>query len=225
MGRPIEHLCGTPGKLHHVGVVQASFVDLTEAAGPRPLGDTVERTMLAEGAWVDIRPDWLAGSEALFARLESSVPWKAERRRMYDRVVDVPRLVAFYEEGATLPDPLLEAARRALQAQYSEVAGGPFCTTGLCLYRDGRDSVAWHGDTNGRGATDDTVVAILSLGARRRFLLRPRVGGTSLRFDIGDGDLLVMGGSCQRTWEHSVPKTARQLGPRISVQFRQRGVS
>ena len=85
--------------------------------------------------------------------------------------------------------------------------------------------MAWHGDTIGRGRTEDTLVAILSLGAARALLLRPRAGGASVRFRIGHGDLLVMGGSCQRTWEHAVPKTARPTGPRISVQFRPPGVA
>jgi len=92
------------------------------------------------------------------------------------------------------------------------------------MYLDGRDSVAWHGDTIGRGATQDTVVAIVSLGAPRALALRPRRGGPAIRYDLGHGDLLVMGGSCQRTWEHAVPKTTRATGPRISVQFRPRGV-
>jgi alkylated DNA repair dioxygenase AlkB len=70
----------------------------------------------------------------------------------------------------------------------------------------------------------EAVVAIVSLGGRRRFLLRPTGGGRSVRFDVGAGDLLVMGGSCQRTWEHAVLKTARPVGPRISVQFRPRAV-
>ena len=95
---------------------------------------------------------------------------------------------------------------------------------GLCLYRDGSDSVAWHGDTIGRSSTEDTMVAIVSLGATRTFALRPRGGGPSLRLPQAHGDLLVMGGSCQRTWEHSVPKTSACLGPRISIQFRPRDV-
>jgi alkylated DNA repair dioxygenase AlkB len=143
---------------------------------------------------------------------------------MYDRVVDVPRLLCFYGEGEDLPDPALDAARQALDRHYGGELGEPLCTAGLCLYRDGRDSVAWHGDRIGRGATEDTVVAILSLGAPRALLLRTRGGGPALRHEIGHGDLLVMGGSCQRTWEHAVPKTTRATGPRISVQFRPHGV-
>jgi alkylated DNA repair dioxygenase AlkB len=138
--------------------------------------------------------------------------------------VAVPRLLCFYGEGVPLPDPALAAAGRALNAHYGAELGEPFRTAGLCLYRDGRDSVAWHGDTIGRGSTEDTMVAILSLGTPRPLLLRPRAGGASLRFEVGHGDLLVMGGSCQRTWEHAVPKTSHAVGPRISVQFRPRGV-
>ena len=143
---------------------------------------------------------------------------------MYDKVVVVPRLLCFYAEDAPLPDPVLAAARQALNAHYGPELGEPFRTAGLCLYRDGRDSVAWHGDTIGRGRTQDTMVAIVSLGTPRALLLRPRSGGGSVRFEVGHGDLLVMGGSCQRTWEHAVPKTSQAVGPRISVQFRPRGV-
>ena len=144
---------------------------------------------------------------------------------MYDKVVAVPRLLCFYGEDEPLPDPVLTAARQDLNAHYGAELGEPFRTAGLCLYRDGRDSVAWHGDTIGRGSTEDTVVAIVSLGTPRPLLLRPRDGtGPALRHDVGHGDLLVMGGSCQRTWEHAVPKTAQAVGPRISVQFRPRGV-
>jgi alkylated DNA repair dioxygenase AlkB len=138
--------------------------------------------------------------------------------------VDVPRLLCFYGEGEQLPDPMLDEARQALDDHYAAELGEPFRTAGLCLYRDGRDSVAWHGDTTGRGSTQDTMVAIISLGAPRSLLLRPRGGGRALRHELGHGDLIVMGGSCQRTWEHAIPKTARAAGPRISVQFRPRDV-
>ena len=143
---------------------------------------------------------------------------------MYDRVVDVPRLLSFYGEDDPLPDPQLVSAREALNAHYRDELGEPFTTAGLCLYRDGRDSVAWHGDTIGRGKTEDTMVAIVSLGSARTFMLRPRGGGATIRHQLGHGDLIVMGGSCQRTWEHAIPKTSRPVGPRISVQFRPRGV-
>jgi alkylated DNA repair dioxygenase AlkB len=143
---------------------------------------------------------------------------------MYERMVDVPRLVCIYDEGEPLPHPILDDARAALSAHYRDELGEPFTTAGLCYYRDGRDSVAWHGDRIGRSRTQDTMVAILSLGEARRLMLRPRNGGSSIAFPLGHGDLIVMGGSCQRTWEHAVPKTARPVGPRISVQFRPHNV-
>jgi alkylated DNA repair dioxygenase AlkB len=178
---------------------------------------------LTRGAWVDVRRDWVTGADEVLARLVGDVPWRAERRQMYDRVVDVPRLVHTYGDGEPLPHPLLDAARAALTAHYLPELGEPFVTAGCCYYRDGRDSVAWHGDTIGRGRTQDTMVAIVSFGDPRQLRLRPRGGGESLSFEMGHGDLLVMGGSCQRTWEHAVPKVAH-AGPRISVQFRPRGV-
>jgi alkylated DNA repair dioxygenase AlkB len=205
--------------------LQCSLLDLTAEPGLGPLGDEVERVELTQGAWVDFRPGWLGGADELFDRLQQIVPWRAERRTMYDRVVDVPRLLCFYGEDEPLPDPVLTEARDALDAHYATELGETFVTAGLCLYRDGRDSVAFHGDTIGRGSTQDTMVAILSLGTPRALMLRPVGGGSdTLRYDVGHGDLLVMGGSCQRTWQHGIPKTARPTGPRISVQFRPRGV-
>jgi alkylated DNA repair dioxygenase AlkB len=204
--------------------LQGSLLDLSASPGPGPL-DGVARTDLAHGAWVDFLPGWMTGADELFARLLAIVPWRAERRWMYERVVDVPRLLCFYDEAEELPDPLLADARDGLNAHYAAELGERFVTAGLCLYRDGRDSVAWHGDTIGRGSREDTMVAIVSLGTPRPLLLRPAGGGGSaLRHDLGHGDLLVMGGSCQRTWQHAIPKSARPTGPRISVQFRPSGV-
>ena len=211
--------------------VQESLLDVGGEAGPGTVRPA--RLALIRGAWVDVQRGWLGGSAALFERLVREVPWRAERRRMYDRTVDVPRLLCFYGEDEPLPDPALEACRDALSAHYGAELGEPFVTAGLCFYRDGRDSVAWHGDRIGRGSTQDTMVAIVSLGTARPLQLRPAPGthrddgpgtGAPQRYSLGHGDLLVMGGSCQRTWEHAVPKSARPAGPRISVQFRPRGV-
>jgi alkylated DNA repair dioxygenase AlkB len=215
--------------------VQDSLLDAGDDSAPGALHP--ERVPLSRGAWIDVQRGWLAGSAALFARLAQAVPWRAERRRMYDRTVDVPRLLCFYGESEPLPDPALDACRAALSAHYAAELGEEFVTAGLCFYRDGRDSVAWHGDRTGRGATADTMVAIVSLGTARPLQLRPAPGRAdrgspaepdelsgSQRYSLGHGDLLVMGGSCQRTWEHGVPKSSRPTGPRISVQFRPRGV-
>jgi alkylated DNA repair dioxygenase AlkB len=200
-------------------------VEQSIGIGPAPLGPALQRTELTGGAWIDLGRGWLRGADELFERLLTTVPWRGERRRMYERVVDVPRLLAFYDEGEPLPDPALVEAKAALDHHYLGELGEPFRTAGLCLYRDGRDSVAWHGDRIGRGNTQDTMVAIVSVGDPRALLLRPRGGGgPTLRHELGHGDLIVMGGSCQRTWEHSVPKSTRATGPRISIQFRPHGV-
>jgi alkylated DNA repair dioxygenase AlkB len=203
---------------------QASLLDCAPEVEVGRLGGAVERRELTDGAWIDLRPRWITGADTLFERLHDTVPWHAERRPMYDRVVDVPRLLSFFDEGDPLPDPALVEAKQLLDEHYEAELGERFATAGLCLYRDGRDSVAWHGDRIGRGNTQDTMVALIVLGAPRALLLRPRSGGPAIRHDLGHGDLLVMGGSCQRTWEHAVPKTAKPVGPRISVQFRPRGV-
>ncbi|MEV8540629.1 alpha-ketoglutarate-dependent dioxygenase AlkB [Streptomyces sp. NPDC051572] len=206
---------------HHL---QGSLFDQTDQLRLGPL-DGTRRTALGLGAWIDVLPGWLAGADALFEELAAEVPWRAERRQMYDQVVAVPRLLSYYGADDTLPHPVLAEARDALSAYYARELGEPFSTSGLCYYRDGRDSVAWHGDRIGRGAREDTMVAILSVGAPRDLLLRPvHGGGESVRRPLGHGDLIVMGGSCQRTWEHCVPKTTRAAGPRISVQFRPHGV-
>ncbi|WP_327683468.1 alpha-ketoglutarate-dependent dioxygenase AlkB [Kitasatospora sp. NBC_00458] len=212
--------------MHGTLPLQPSLFDDTGPAGISlgPLAG-VRRTVLGAGAWVDLLPGWLRGADQLFERLAAEVPWRAERREMYERTVDVPRLLASYREEDEPPHPVLGEARAALGAHYAAELGEPFSTLGLCYYRDGRDSVAWHGDRIGRGAREDTMVAIVSTGEPRALLLRPRGGGGPVvRYPVGHGDLLVMGGSCQRTWEHAVPKTARPVGPRISVQFRPRGV-
>jgi alkylated DNA repair dioxygenase AlkB len=204
------------------GSLLDQFDDL-ESIGFRSLA-AIRRTTLTEGAWIDVLPGWLTGAAALFDWLMARVPWREERRAMYDRVVDVPRLLAYYPEGATLPHPVLDRARDALSRHYADELGESFRTAGLCCYRDGRDSVAWHGDTIGRGSTEDTMVAIVSVGAPRPLLLRPRGGGEVVRHALGHGDLIVMGGSCQCTWEHAVPKSNRPVAPRISIQFRPTGV-
>jgi alkylated DNA repair dioxygenase AlkB len=185
------------------------------------LFEHAERRPLGAGAWVELRSGWLTDADALFDQLKHAVAWRAERRQMYDRVLDVPRLVSFHNlVDDPAPHPRLNQIRRRLNDTYGGELGEQFITAGMCLYRDGNDSVAWHGDTIGRGSAEDTMVAIVSLGATRVFALRPRGGGRSLRLQHRHGDLLVMGGSCQRTWEHAIPKTAMPTGPRISIQFR-----
>ena len=203
---------------------QPSMWDLAEEATLGPLGAAV-RHELGRGAWVDHLPGWVSGSDEVLEVLLGDIGWREDRRQMYEREVAVPRLLRWYGGDERLPHQLLTDAREALNRHYAPELGEPFVSAGMCLYRDGRDSVAWHGDRIGRGRSSDTMVAIVSFGSPRPLLLRPVGGGASVRFPLGHGDLVVMGGSCQRTWEHCIPKTARPVGPRVSVQFRPRGVA
>ena len=212
--------------------VQESLLDLGDDAVPGALRP--ERVPLSRGAWLDVQRGWLSGSAALFSRLAADVPWRAERRRMYDRTVDVPRLLCFYGEDAALPDPALDACRDALNVHYAAELGEEFVTAGLCFYRDGRDSVAWHGDRIGRGATQDTMVAIVSLGEARPLLLRPGspprppAGPTSraARSATASGTATSSSWAAAASGPGSTPSPSRRgpAGPRISVQFRPRGV-
>jgi alkylated DNA repair dioxygenase AlkB len=177
-----------------------------------PSLSALTRHDLGSGAWYDALPGWVTGADALFGALVDGAPWAAHERPMYDRVVAEPRLTTRAWDDP--PDPL-PAMADALSAHYD----CDLTTVSANLYRDGRDSVAWHGDRVGRRRAH-TIVAIVSLGAARRFLLRPVGGGRSIRLAPGSGDLLVLGGTCQRTWQHSVPKCA-SAGPRISIMFRE----
>jgi alkylated DNA repair dioxygenase AlkB len=175
----------------------------------------LRRHELAGGAWVDLAPGWCPGADDLFARLLAETPWSGRDVRMYDRVVREPRLTHRWrlDDGPAPPAEL-----RAMAAALSERYGVEFTQVGANLYRDGADSVAWHGDRVAR-ELPEAVVALVSLGAPRPFRLRPTGGGASVGYLPGPGDLLVMGGSCQRTWQHAVPKM-RVAAPRMSVQFR-----
>ena len=177
---------------------------------------SLERIWLDENSWVDLAPGWVSGADQLFDELVANIPWGQRSRRMYDRYVLEPRLTASWKAGADgdLRPSVLDIARQALSRHYGMV----FDAVGLNLYRDGRDSVAWHRDRIPK-AIPDPVVALLSLGEPRRFRLRPHGGGRSWSCLLGGGDLLVTGGRTQRDWEHGVPKVAA-AGPRISVAFR-----
>jgi alkylated DNA repair dioxygenase AlkB len=175
------------------------------------------RRFLGAGAWVDVVPGWVQGADALFDEVLASAPWREPADRpMFDRIVAVPRLIA---TGWEAQPPVLGQAGSCLGRHY----GRRLPSVTANLYRDGRDSVAWHGDKV-RHTRQDTVIAILSLGSPRRFLLRPAGGGPSIAYSLHGGDLLVMGGTCQTGWQHCIPKCA-QAGPRISVMFREPGVS
>jgi alkylated DNA repair dioxygenase AlkB len=134
---------------------QASLLDVGQEFGLGDL-DSLKRTELSRGAWVEVLPGWVSGADALFEQLVDTVPWRAERRPMYDQVVDVPRLLSWYGKSDPLPDPAIAEAMRALDAHYRPQFDDELCTVGMCLYRDGRDSVAWHGDTSGRQVKETT---------------------------------------------------------------------
>jgi alkylated DNA repair dioxygenase AlkB len=193
---------------------QGSLFGMAEPAID-PAFSSVTREHLDETSWIDHLPRWMAGADVVFAALVERLPWRQRRVRMYDRMVDEPRLTCWWpltEDPAGLP--VLGEAAAALTARYER----PFDTVGCNLYRHGRDSVAWHRDRE-RHRCDLPVVAILSVGAPRPFLVRPFGGGRSRAYLLGQGDLLVMGGRCQHDWEHTVPKVAR-AEPRLSITFR-----
>jgi alkylated DNA repair dioxygenase AlkB len=175
-----------------------------------------QRIHLDAGSWVDYDPSWVTGSDALFAELLEGRDWGQRSRPMYDRRVKEPRLTSLWRatSGEPLEPPILERMRAALSARY----GVELDSVGFNLCRDGRDSVAWHGDRISK-EIPDPIVALVSVGEPRKFLLRPRDGGSSRAFQLGRGALLVTGGRTQREWEHSVPKVA-SAGPRISIAFR-----
>ena len=176
----------------------------------------LRRIDLDERSWIDVLPGWVRGADALFERILASRDWAQRTRRMYDGRVLEPRLTAPWTLGSAGPlEPaVLEEMRLCLSRRY-RVA---FDSVGFNFYRDGRDSVAWHSDKI-RKEIEEPVVALLSLGEPRKFLLRPKGGGRSMPFRLGGGDLLVTGGKAQREWEHCVPKVAH-AGPRISLAFR-----
>lgn len=195
--------------------MQSSLFDLAPLDFDRTFS-RVERIQLDESAWVDVQPGWVSGSEALFRTLVETLRWGQRTRYLYEQRRIEPRLTSGWhaEHGQPLDPPILEAMRAALSERYRVRLD----SAGFNLYRDGQDSVAWHRDTIAR-RIKDPVVALVSLGEPRKFLLRPRGGGTSRPFILGHGDLLVTGGDAQRTWEHAVPKVAH-AGPRISIAFR-----
>ncbi|MBW8825140.1 MAG: DNA repair protein [Acidobacteria bacterium] len=184
----------------------------------------IERLQLDETSWVDVGRGWLSGADDLFDALHSGVAWRSSQLFRYDHWVEERRLGSMWRRGTPLPHPALAPIHRTLQHHY----GVTFEGFGLILYRDGSDGQAFHRDTDMRWL-DDTVIAILTLGAARPWLLRPRASrhadavGKGATHDLrpAAGDLLVMGGRCQADWEHSVPyRPDEPLGPRISIQWR-----
>lgn len=185
-------------------------------AGPPEVDGTVafERIELDDTSWVDVARGLLHGADEVMEHLVATVTWRTGRRWMYDREVDDPRLMRWWRAGEPDPHAALSACRQAIEAHYAVPLGG----VGLNYYRDGHDSVAFHRDRELRH--HDTLVAVLTLGSRRPFRMRPFGGGPSIDLAPASGDLLVMGGRCQTDWEHGVPKVTRSVGARVSASWR-----
>ncbi len=171
------------------------------------------RIMLDATSWVEHVPSWAPDEDALLSVLLNVAGWEQRQRWMYDKMVVEPRLTAEYPVLAKTPVSSLRAMGERLSSEYGVV----YDRAWLNLYRDHNDSTAWHADKLGR--REECVVPVLSLGETRRFLMRPIAGGRSLTFLVKGGDLLVMGGSCQRDWVHCVPKENGPAEARISVNF------
>jgi alkylated DNA repair dioxygenase AlkB len=175
---------------------------------------SARRVTLDAHSWVDAIPGWMSGSHLLFERLAAAVPWRQHDRELFDQTFVEPRLTAQYRQLQDVPHEMLVVAARALSRHY----GVQYDNLWLNLYRDGRDSTAWHRDRFSCRRSE-TIVPVLTLGATRRFFIKPRAGGRSLVFKPGSGDLVVMGGRAQEDWVHSVPKDPKVAEPRISINF------
>lgn len=180
----------------------------------------VRRNHLDESTWIDHVQSWVSGPDTLFELLVATLPLHQKQVTMWGRLVDEPRLSHWWRPGGPpIPHPVLAEVGQLLGRRY----GVEFDSIGFNLYRHGDDSVAWHADTKGPPVRDP-IIAIVSVGARRALRLRPRGGGEGQTFFLGEGDLFVMGGSCQHDWEHCIPKSKHVDGPRLSITYRHSGV-
>jgi alkylated DNA repair dioxygenase AlkB len=175
---------------------------------------TARRTALDATSWIEVVPGWMSGSRALLDRLAGAVHFEQHDRRLFDQVFQEPRLTASYPDIADAPEESLREAARALSRHYGVTYDGLW----LNFYRGGADSTGWHRDRHACRRAE-CIVPVLTLGATRRFLIKPRRGGKSIAFKPGSGDLVVMGGRCQEDWLHGVPKDPAVPGARISVNF------
>ncbi|CAN5853769.1 alpha-ketoglutarate-dependent dioxygenase AlkB [soil metagenome] len=171
----------------------------------------LERWNLESGAWLDVVPQWLEGDGTLYEALAESQQWDQPDVVMYERIVTTPRLVSSPSQTCHV---VLAETVSALSRRY----GVDLNRLTANWYRDGSDSVAWHGDRVARDL-ERSVVAVLSLRGPREFRFKPASGGASLSLSAGLGDLVVMGGTFQRTWRHAVPKCSA-APPRMAVMFR-----
>ena len=191
--------------------LMAQQIELFPTA-PRVLADDARGSIVYEPGLFTTQE-----SDALFETLLARAPWSHETMWMYDKMVDVPRLVARFMPGddwAPELDELVERVEKRLDTRFNSV--------GLNYYRDGNDSVAFHNDHTEELIALPTI-AIVSLGAARQMLVRPKKPPrTAIAFDLEPGSLFVMNGRSQEFWEHSIPKARRPTAARISVALRQR---
>ncbi|MGW6500101.1 alpha-ketoglutarate-dependent dioxygenase AlkB [Nonomuraea angiospora] len=223
MAGPASRLARTMVRVRDIGrstLQPPLFLEMdpaVEEPGFDPAFAAARRVQLDATSWVEHVPGWLRGSRRLLDSLLAKAGWEQRDRWMFDKKYVEPRLTAEYTDLAQVPEPLLLAITAALSEHY----GVPYDGLWVNLYRDHRDSTGWHGDWQ-TCRRDECVVPVLSLGATRRFLLKPRTGGRSVALTPAGGDLVVMGGRCQRDWRHCVPKQAAPAGVRISVNFSSR---
>jgi alkylated DNA repair dioxygenase AlkB len=193
---------------------QIDLFDTRETLGVDATFGTANRTRLDAHSWIEVVPGWMSGAGLLLDALTRSVPWKQRDRRLFEQTFTEPRLTAEYRDYRHVPHPFVIEATRALSSHYDVV----YDSLWLNLYRDGRDSTGWHRDRFSC-RKPECIVPVLTLGAARRFLIKPRAGGRSVAFTPRSGDLIVMGGRCQSDWLHGVPKMPGILEPRISINF------
>jgi len=176
----------------------------------------LERRQLDPSSWVDVARGWLRDPQEVYAELAAGVPWRQAALWRYDHPRLEHRLSASVRPTLQGPHPAVLETHKALRRAYGVELSG----VGLSWYRDGRDALGAHRDSDLRWC-DDTLIAVLTLGAERPWLLRP-ARGTAAEVDLSprSGDLLVMGGRAQADWLHGVPPVPGLRDGRISVQWR-----
>jgi len=188
------------------------------------------RRDLGDGAWIALLEEFVEDDVALMERLRTTLPLGPQTIRLAGRDVLSPRLVSWHGDpnayyrysGRTFAPNPWTPELLALKAWVDAVVGAAFNSVLANYYRDGRDSMGEHADDEPElgPSRDNVLIASVSLGARRRFLLRDRRRRTTQELALGDGNLLVMGGTTQRYFTHRVPRTAESVAPRMNLTFR-----
>jgi alkylated DNA repair dioxygenase AlkB len=175
---------------------------------------TAKRIQLDDTSWIEHVQGWLAGDGELMELLMREAGWEQRSRWMYTRMVTEPRLTAEYPVIADAPQPVLHYLTEVLSEHYDR----DYTRLWMNWYRDNNDGTGWHADRPAN-KQDQAIIPVLSLGATRRFLIRPADGGRSTTIVTHGGDLVVMGGRAQKDYQHSVPKAKQPAGARLSLNF------